>query len=214
MTQNQPLHSLDDPYKSFHDISTTKESIKQILAGGTPDWVRWPSDFKQMAIESYQADKETSDALAAQYKLDNQDIFENHIARKVNPISTKDFMFKLRSHGVKCFLVQNPINPQQAGLWAVPPNRQDKARYICFVQLPAQYEWSVINVNAHGVADGEAFRGWRTVLMEGIKKEIWTEQQAHEWFGAPSPNETSSVYYQSLYELRNRKKYDQQFTEK
>lgn len=208
------LVDTNDPVKSFHDVDKTRESIKQLLANGTPNWVKWPEDYRAFVKEEFAAEKEISDTMASQYKLENQDIFENRAARMVNPISTKDFIQKLRGHGVKCYIIQNMKNPQQGGLWAVPPERQDKARYIAFVQIPAMYEWSVINLNRHGVADGEAYRGWRTVLMEGIKKEIWTETQAHEWFGTPAPNETSSVYYKSLWELRNNKKWLPEFTEK
>lgn len=203
-----------DPVKSYHDVKTTTESIKRLLADGTPDWVRFPKDFINQVKEDFAADKEISDGMASQYKLDNQDLFENRAARMVRPMSTKDFIAKLRSKGVKLFTIQNPQNWQQVGLWCSPPGRSDKTRYICFMQIPAMYEWSVVNVNAHGVADGEAYRGWRTVLMEGIKKQIWTEQQAHEWFGAPSPNDTSSVYYKSLWELRNRKYWEPEFTER
>lgn len=208
------LIDVDSPMKSHHDMSTTLESIKTLLANGTPNWVKWPEDYRQFVKEEFAAEKEISDKMASEYKLENQHLFENREARMVNPISSKVFVDKLRANGVKCFVIQNPKNRQQAGLWAVPPTRQDKARYICFIQLPAMYEWSVVNLNAHGVADGEAYRGWRTVLMEGIKKEIWTEAQAHEWFGTPAPNTTSSVYYKSLFELRNRKYWKPEFTEK
>jgi len=204
----------DQLTKSYHDLNTTRESIKQLLANGTPDWARFPQDYKAMVKEDFQEQKEISDAIAAQYKLEDQDLFENYQARMVNPISTKDFLNKLRANGVKCYIVQNPINRQQGGLWAIPKGRTDKVRYVCYLQLPAMYEWSMVNVNKHGVADGEAYRGWRTVLMEGIKKEIWTEEQAHEWFGAPSNSTASSVYRRSLYELRNNKRFVPEFTEK
>lgn len=208
------LVDVEAPVKSYHDLATTRESIKTLLAGGTPNWVKWPEDYKAMVKEDFAYHKEISDGLASQYKIENQDIFEERASRMVNPLATKDFLQKLRRNGVKLYIIQNPVNPQQGGLWAVPPNKQSAVRYICYVQIPAMYEWSVVNVNQHGVADGEAYRGWRTVLMEGIKKEIWTEQQAHEWFGAPMPNRTSSVYYKSLWELRNHSKWDQEFTEK
>jgi hypothetical protein len=210
----QGLLDTEDPIKSYHDVSTTKETIKELLAGGTPKWFSHPEDYKNMVKEQFAADKEQSDQMAAAYKLENQSLFEDKKARMVNPMSAKDFINKLRENGVKCFVISNPTNRQQAGLWAIPPARKDKARYVCFIQVPAMYEWSVVNVNAHGVADGEAYRGWRTVLMELIKKEILTETEAHAIFGTPNVSARSSVYFKSLWELRNKRTWAPEFTER
>jgi hypothetical protein len=194
---------------SHHDLPTTKASIQQILAGGTPDWVRWPGDYKAFVQESFAAEKEISDEMAEQYAIEDQEDLKNEAARKVNPMSVDDFLLKLRRNGIKCFTVYNGLQGT-VGLWCLPPKQNARARYVCYMQVPAMYEWSVLRVDRHNVPIGEKFRGWRTVLCELIKKEILTEYQAHKIFGLPSENKTFSRYRRTLWELRNLKKYTEE----
>ena len=72
------------------------------------------------------------------------------------------------------------------------------------------YEWSVLKLNDRNLPIGEDFRGWRTVLIQLIEKDILTEYQAHEIFGHPSGSKVFSRYHQSLWEVRNRRRYSEQ----
>jgi len=191
---------------SHHDVATTSESIKQLLAGGTPNWVKWPEDYRAFVKESFAAEKEISDEMAEQYQIEDQADLTNEVARKVNPMSADEFIAKLRKNGIKCFTVYNGLKGT-VGLWCLPPKQVARARYVCYMQIPAMYEWSVLRVDRHNIPSGEKFRGWRTVLMELIKKEILTEYQAHKIFGHPSNNKTFRRYHRSLWELRNLKKF-------
>ncbi len=192
------LKHIDDPIKSYHDLPTTKASIQQILAGGTPNWVKWPEDYRQFVKESFAAEKEISDEMAEVYQIEDQQDLTNELARKVNPMSTDEFLAKLRAAGIKCFTVYNGM-PSTVGLWCIPPKQVQRARYACFMQTPAMYEWSVLRLDRHNIPVGEKFRGWRTVLMELMKKEILTEYQAHKIFGHPSGNKTFRRYQRSLW---------------
>jgi hypothetical protein len=200
------LKEVDDPFLGHHDLPTTKASIQQILANGTPDWVRFPNDYKAFVKESFAAEKEISDEMGEQYHIEDQEDLTNELARKVNPMSTDAFVAKLRLNGIKCFTVYNGLKGT-IGLWCIPPKQVARARYVCYLQIPAMYEWSVLRLDRHNIPVGEKFRGWRTVLMELIKKEILTEYQAHKIFGHPSGNKTFRRYQRSLWELRNLKKY-------
>ena len=191
---------------SHHDVATTSESIKQLLAGGTPNWVKWPEDYRAFVKESFAAEKEISDEMAEQYQIEDQADLTNEVARKVNPMSADEFIAKLRKNGIKCFTVYNGLKGT-VGLWCLPPKQVARARYVCYMQIPAMYEWSVLRVDRHNIPSGEKFRGWRTVLMELIKKEILTEYQAHNIFGHPSNNKTFRRYHRSLWELRNLKRF-------
>lgn len=193
-------------FTSNHDIPTTKASIQQILAGGTPNWVKWPEDYRAFVKESFAAEKEISDEMSEQYHMEDQEELTNEVARKVNPMSVDDFLLKLRQNGIKCFTVYNGLKGT-IGLWCLPPKQVAKARYVCYIQIPAMYEWSVLRLNEHFVPIGEKFRGWRTVLMELIKKEILTEYQAHKIFGQPSTHKVFRRYHRSLWELRNLRRY-------
>jgi hypothetical protein len=200
-----PLQQLNDPYKERHDLNTTRKSIKQMLSNGTPNWVKFPNDYKNFVRESFQAAKEESDAQVSDYKMEHQAILTNAEARKVNAIATRDFIQKLRKNDVKCFTVDNGFPPQTVALWAVRPS-SNEVQYICYLQVPAQYEWSVLKVDRHGLPAGEDFRGWRTVLIQLITKGIMTEAKAHQVFGKPTDSEVSLLYRESLYYIRNHTK--------
>jgi hypothetical protein len=200
------LKHQEDTWKPYHDVAATQEHIQNLLAGGIPDWVKHPEDWREYAKESFAAEKEISDTMASEYRFDDQDSLTNRAARMVNKIGTRDFIMKLRVNGIKCFTVDNGF-PQTVGLWCLPPKQMQRARYICFLQTPCMYEWSVLKLDAHKLPIGEDFRGWRTVLIQLIEKEILTEYQAHEIFGYPSGNPIFKRYHQSLWELRNHRRY-------
>ena len=208
------LKQLEQPWAGYHDVAATQESIQLMLAGGIPNWVKFPEDYRQFVKESFAREKEISDEMAEQYQMEDQQYLTNRKARMVNLMSTDNFVAKLRQNGIKCFTVYNgyalpskhPLKMTIA-LWCIPPKQTARARYICYLQIPAMYEWSVLAVNPHNVPIGEAFRGWRTVLIQLIKKEILTEFQAHPIFGYPSENIIFRRYRQSLWEIRNLAKY-------
>jgi hypothetical protein len=201
-TQKSGLVPVDDPIKSRHDLKTTRESIKALLANGTPDWVRWPSDYKAFVKESFAAEKEASNEMVEGYKIDGQDILTDEKPRKVHPIATREFVKKLRDNGVRCFTVDNGLAGTVA-LWAA---RGQQMVYICFLQVPAQYEWSVLRLDSHNLPAGERYRGWRTVLAQLIVKEILSEEKAHQIFGRPQGGVISSRYRRTLWNFRNGKR--------
>jgi hypothetical protein len=69
------------------------------------------------------------------------------------------------------------------------------------------WEWSVLKLDSHGIPSGEESRGWRTVAIQLVEKEIITEAQCHKIFGVPSPNAISARYFRSLWEKRNGKRF-------
>lgn len=205
MAQYKPkLENLDDPWKEHHDLKTTRETIKKLLAGGTPNWFRFPKDYKAYAQEAVLADKEVSDKMAFRYKMDNQEELLNEVARKVNPIRTRDFIEKLRAAGVKCYTIDNGFPPATVALWAFKPNT-DHVVPVCYLQVPAMYEWSVLRLDKRGLPAGEAFRGWRTVEVQLIEKGIISEDKANEIFGRPADGPVSRRFRKSLHWFRNRR---------
>jgi hypothetical protein len=204
---NMPLQNLSNPWKERHDLAVTQNTIKQILKDGTPNWVRWPKDYKQFATESYLADKEVSETMASRYKMVKQDELLNEVARKVNPISTREFIRKLRNAGVKCYSIDLGFPPQTVGLWAFKPG-SDRVIPVCYLQAPAMYEWSILRLDQRGLPNGEAFRGWRTVEAELIKKGIISEARDNQIVGRPVDGYVSWRFRQDLYWFRNKRKQD------
>jgi hypothetical protein len=198
----------EELFTHHHDLPTTEASVQEILAGGTPDWVKRPHEFKNFVRESFAREKEISDEMVERYKLDDQEDLTNAKARMVNPMSTDAFIRKLRVNDIcpiKCFTVYNGLQGT-VGLWCIPPKVTGRARYVCYVRTPAMYEWSLLLLDKHNLPAGE-LRGWRTVLAELIKNEILTEWQAHQIFGNPSENSCFRRYRQTLWEQRNGKRY-------
>jgi hypothetical protein len=205
-TINPEYKPLEEPIKSRHDITTTRESIKELLAHGTPDWIRFPHDYKEFVKESFAAEKENSDRQVAQYRMDDQELLTDAKPRMVHIITTWDFVKKLKDNGIKCFTFNNPLMPQTVGLWA-RPKYSGQIVYVAYMQVPCMYEWSVLRLDRHGLPNGEDYRGWRTVLVQLIEKEVLTEQEAHRIFGPPTDGIVSRRYRRSLYDYRNGRRF-------
>jgi hypothetical protein len=195
------LKTVEDPIRARHNLTATRESIKQLLSGGTPDWCRFPEDYRQFVKESFAAEREQSLSQVAEYRHPDQILLTDAAPRKVNVIVTREFIRKLRNNGVKCFTVYNGM-PGTAGLWACTPF-SDEMKYMCYVQIPAMYEWSVMRLDNHNLPNGEDFRGWRTVLSQIIIKEVLTEKKAHEIFGRPVEAAVSRLYRRTMWNFRN-----------
>ena len=45
--------TIDHAWNEHHDVETTSESIQQMLAGGTPNWVKWPRDYVSLRELGY-----------------------------------------------------------------------------------------------------------------------------------------------------------------
>jgi len=194
-----------DPIRERHDVDATHEAVQRMLAGGTPNWVKWPQDYRSFVRESFAAEKEISDKMAAGYKWDDQEILTNRQARMVNAMSTRDFVVKLNNNGITTALTDSGMKGT-VGMWCIVPHT-NRLRYVCYLQVPAMYEWSVLRLDSHGIPSGEEYRGWRTVAIQLVEKEIITEQQCHQIFGVPGANKLSARYYRSLWEKRHGRKF-------
>jgi hypothetical protein len=199
-----PLQVLDDPWKSHVDLKTTQETIKKLLAGGTPNWVRWPQDYKAYAQESLANDREVTARMALRYKMEDQELLVNEQARKVRPWRTRDFIDHLRCSGIKCYTIDNGFPPSTVALWAYKPGT-DHVVPVCYLQIPAMYEWSILRLDHRGLPNGEAYRGWRTVEVQLIEKGIISEDRAHQIFGRPVDGPVSRRFRHSLFWLRNKR---------
>lgn len=198
------LQNLDDPWKERHDLKTTRETITKMLAGGTPNWFRFPKDYKNFAQEAVLADREVSQKMAFRYKMEDQEDLINEVARKINPVRTRDFIERLRNSGIKCYTIDNGFPPSTVALWAFKP-KTDHVVPVCYLQVPAMYEWSVLRLDKRGLPAGESYRGWRTVEVQLIEKGIISERRAHEIFGHPVDGSVSRRFRKSLYWFRNRR---------
>jgi hypothetical protein len=205
------------PFRSQHNVKVTEQSIKNILADGTPRWVSHPKDFKEYANEEYYREKEQSDRLVSAYRMEEQDTLTDEKARKVGKISTREFIKKLRDNGVNCFTYQVPPDAKTpasmrntVGLWCEVPSERSigfsyrgiNHQYVTWMDIPFMYEWSILRLDDHQLPAGEKYRGWRTVLARLVMRKVLSEVKANRIFGEPS-GATSKIYKRTLFEFRN-----------
>lgn len=207
-----PGSDVENPFNEHHDINATHEAIGEMLKDGTPNWVKWPNEYKAMAKESFASHREDSERMAAQYKWADQNCLTDAKARRVNGMTTRDFIEKkLRANGITCALLASDYVSHgglpTAALWCIPPARKSRLRFVCYVDIPMMFEWSVLKLNQYGIPSGEESRGWRTVAVQLVEKDIITEAQCHKIFGAPPANRISDRYYRTLWEKRHGKPY-------
>ncbi len=195
---------VENPIRDIHDMTTTRTSIRHMLAGGTPNWLKWPQDYKAFVKEAFQFEKEKSNAMVQQYKMQDQEILANPQGRLVNSISMFDFITTLRNNEVKCFFVDNGFPPQTVALWAARPG-SDQLVYITYLQVPRMYEWDVLKLDRHGLPAGLDYRGWRSAVSRLITERILTEEKAHKIFGKPVLSPVSRIYRRTLWLFRNGK---------
>jgi len=182
-------------------MKETEQTIKNLLKDGTPDWVRFPNDYKNMAKEDFFQQKEISDNKAVGYQLPHHKSLTDFKSRLIHPMRTEDFLHRIQSTGATIKGTAG-LMPGTIGLWACSKHTGELV-FICSMDVrPVIFEWSVIQTDTHGNMVKE-LRGWRTVLWRLIQEGILTEQKAHEVFGAPNICPASETYRKSLYYLRN-----------
>jgi len=195
-----------------HDLKTTRKSIEEMLSMGTPNWVKWPQDYASFAAESFAEEKERSDKMGTEYRWHDQEMLTDKKSRQMNPINTRDFIeHKLKANGI--YAVAFPSEWRNYGggptvALACKPRDRDRLRYVCYLDVPFMWEWSVLHLDQHNIPCGEESRGWRTVAVQLFEKDIINEKQLHSIFGAPSPSRISSRYYRSIWQKRNGKRYE------
>jgi hypothetical protein len=77
------------------------------------------------------------------------------------------------------------------------------AKTLTTLQYPYGPEWSIMRFDKYNVPTNERYRGWRTTLLELMKKQVLTEEEAHRAFGAPIDNPASALYREELFKIRS-----------
>ena len=99
--------------------------------------------------------------------------------------------------GLKCWYRQHP-EPQKLTLLVLERGHRNVG---CWLQGGYQTEFSIMNFDEHGVPLQEAYRGWRTVLMQLALKGLISERKINEVFG-PARGPASTRYNRFMGSLR------------
>jgi hypothetical protein len=194
---------VDENIAAQHDVPTTEATVKEILKDGTPDWVRFPKEYKQMAVEDVLEQKERTSTQVANYKFENQELMTDEKPRLVNFLHANKFLGKLRDMGVTCG-VYDAGKPGTMGLYAVVPGHERLGRqFITSIQVPVMPEWSLLAEDDMGLPNGEAAIGWRAVLFMLVKNRVITEAEMYKHFGYPVVQPFTANHRRALYELRS-----------
>ena len=146
--------------------------------------------------------KEAADSQAKDYQFLDPAEYEEEDARMGQIMHSSQLIKKLANCGLKCWYA---AHPQEGRLkLMVDTSHGTKDPEIgCWVQAGWMTEYSICNFDDHGVVLQEAYRGWRTVILQLVLHDMLTEPVATKIFGkATGP--ASERYNSLLYGMRNK----------
>jgi len=123
--------------------------------------------------------KELSDLAAREYQWVHPSEYADHGPRMGRIMHSSKLISILRAMGLKCWYRQHP-QAQKLTLLVLERGHRNAG---CWVQGGYMPEYSIMRFDDHGVPLDEAFRGWRTVLMQLALKQLISERQINEVFG-------------------------------
>jgi len=185
------------------DRAQVGQFVKELLKHGTPDWVRFPEDYRAMVQEWEAKTREDLLAECRAYRHEDQDILSDVESRRCNPIRASEFMQKLRDAGVKCFSHASTLEDGSASLFCLTPYGSEP-KPMASIQVPMMWEWSTIRLDPNTkLPTGFRDIGWRSAELSLIRHGVLTEDEAHRIFGRPRVSRVSKVWRQQLHAIRN-----------
>jgi hypothetical protein len=141
--------------------------------------------------------KEKSDYAAREYQWVHPSEYADHGPRIGKILHSSKLISILRACGLKCWYRQHP-QAQKLTLLVLDRGTRQVG---CWVQGGYMPEFSIMRFDDHGVPLDEAFRGWRTVLMQLSLKKLISERKINEVFG-PARGPASTRYNKFMGSLR------------
>lgn len=147
--------------------------------------------------------KEINDDLSKQYQWVHPDEYKDEGARIGKIIHSSQLINIFRNQfGLKCWY-RDHLQPRKITLM-VQRKESLKPEVACWVQQGFMPEYTIMRFDSHHVPLDEKFRGWRTVVLQLILKDIITEEQVNKYLGQ-AVGDVSERYNSLLYEWRNRR---------
>jgi hypothetical protein len=192
----------------------------------TPPWMTYAAEFKEQlpaeledGVKAYaEAErhdsnsseakeelcrlKEGSEETAKQYRWLHPDDYADRGARIGRIRHSSKFIKMLTDEcGLRCWYGRH-LQPGRATVLVDRSRGTKKAEVGCWIQLGFMPEYSIMNFDEHGVPLQEAFRGWRTVLLQLILHGYLKQEVVDQVFGkATGP--VRHRYLSTLYHARN-----------
>ena len=127
--------------------------------------------------------KEENDNLAREYQWLNPGEYEDEKARIGLIMHSSELIKKLTEEcGISAVYRPHP-QPKRVTLLVDPTLGIQGMQVACWVQFGYMPEYSICNFDDHGVVLQEAYRGWRTVLLQLLVKHMIDEETINRVFG-------------------------------
>jgi hypothetical protein len=123
--------------------------------------------------------REGNEEIAREYQWVKPSEYADRGPRIGKILHSSKLISLLRATGLKCWYRQHP-EPQKLTLLVMDKGIRQVG---CWVQGGYCTEFSIMNFDEHGAPLQEAFRGWRTVLMQLALKGLISERKINEVFG-------------------------------
>lgn len=127
--------------------------------------------------------KEENDNAAREYQWLSPDEYKEEGARIGSIMHSTELIKKLTEQCGVVARYRNHPQPKRVTLLVDTSNGTQPMEVACWVQLGYMPEFSICNFDDHGVILQEAYRGWRTVLLQMFMKQMLTVETATRIFG-------------------------------
>jgi hypothetical protein len=153
-------------------------------------------------VEEHARIKEENDNIAREYQWLSPEEYKDEKARIGEIMHSSELIKKLTEECGLTAQYRSHPQPKRITLLVDSTNGIRGLEVACWVQFGYMPEYSIINVDDHGVVLQEAYRGWRTVLLQLLVKKMVTEEVVTRVFG-PAVGPASNRYNQILQGMRN-----------
>jgi hypothetical protein len=127
--------------------------------------------------------KEENDNLASEYQWLAPDEYEDEKARVGRIMHSSELIKKLTEEcGITAVYRPHP-QPKRVTLLVDKTQGIKGLEVACWVQFGYMPEYSIMNFDDHGVVLQEAYRGWRTVLLQLLIQHMIDEDTINRVFG-------------------------------
>ena len=127
--------------------------------------------------------KEENDNLARDYQWLNPGEYEDEKARIGRIMHSSELIKKLTEECNMSAVYRPHPQPKRVTLLVDPTLGIQGMQVACWVQFGYMPEYSICNFDDHGVVLQEAYRGWRTVLLQLLVKHMIDEETINRVFG-------------------------------
>ena len=127
--------------------------------------------------------KEENDSLARDYQWLNPGEYEDEKARIGRIMHSSELIKKLTEECDISAVYRPHPQPKRVTLLVDPTLGIQGMQVACWVQFGYMPEYSICNFDDHGVVLQEAYRGWRTVLLQLLVKHMIDEETINRVFG-------------------------------